>query len=107
MKHSNSKSVKDGSAPKSDKSPQKQFDKKKHFDKKKQGRSTKESEGKGAKRKQASSTSGTNQKMDLIASLKTDWNKVRVKAMGANERNALMKKMADRVKGRILQVRSM
>jgi len=100
-------------ANKSGQSPKKHFNKKSSsFDKKKQGytskkegsSSSKNSGHKGVKRTFTSSTGATAQKMDLIASLKTDWNKVRVKTMKTEDRNALMKKMADRVRGRILQV---
>ena len=111
------KAEKGNSGPKkSEQSPKKHFDKKASFDKKKPGYannkggkpgkqgSSKDSVHKGAKRSFTSSTGATAQKMDLIASLKTDWNKVRVKTMKTEDRNALMKKMADRVRGRILQV---
>ena len=39
-----------------------------------------------------------------VEKLKVDWNKIRVKTLKSEERHALMDKMAERVKGRILQI---
>ena len=40
----------------------------------------------------------------LVENLKSDWNKVRVKSLSTEDRNKLMQKMADKVKGKILQI---
>lgn len=40
----------------------------------------------------------------LVENLKSDWNKVRVKTLNVAERNKLMNKIAERVKGKILQI---
>ena len=39
-----------------------------------------------------------------VTSLKTDWNNIRVKAMTNEQRNQVMSKMAERIRGRILQI---
>ena len=40
----------------------------------------------------------------LVEKLKVDWNKIRVKTLKSEDRHAVMDKMAERVKGRILQI---
>lgn len=40
----------------------------------------------------------------LVENLKSDWNKVRVKTLSSGDRSKLMNKMAEKVKGKILQI---